>query len=62
MVISIKIKKLSLHLEMCSNDPDTAGSFKSIYNLPNLEKLSLSDDCYLQQPKDKFNSKIFLKS
>ena len=48
-----KLKKLKhLHLEMCSVGPDTASSFfKSIYSLPNLEKLSFSDDCYLQKPK-----------
>ena len=58
-----KLKKLKhLHLEMCSIGPDTASSFfKSVYSLPNLEKLSLSDDCYLQKPKDKFNSNIYPK-
>ena len=58
-----KLRKLKhLQLEMCSIGPDTASSFfKSVYSLPNLEKLSLSDDCYLQKPKDKFNSNIYPK-
>ena len=58
-----KLKNLKhLHLDTCSIGPGTSGSFfKAIYSLPNLEKLSLDEGCYLQRPNDILDQNLYPK-